>query len=243
MPKLRRIFSLVSRPFWWPTTATGRPRNVREAGDDGGVVGERPVAVQLDEVRHERLRRSRGCTGRAGWRATSVFCQGVRLGVDLPGDPVELLPELLDLRAGGRRRRAARPSSSIRRRSRRIGSSKSPFSEFTCRIVPAGAERPAGRLQQILRIHVHRDLDAGRGPFGDRAPRAPRGRSAVGRAQQDLEPPAALEPLERRRSGARDPRGPRRLRAQSPSARARRPRRAPGAGEDTRIAAISQKGG
>ena len=28
MPKLRRIFSFVSRPFWWPTTATGTPRKI-----------------------------------------------------------------------------------------------------------------------------------------------------------------------------------------------------------------------
>jgi len=25
MPKLRRTFDLMSRPFWWPITITGRP--------------------------------------------------------------------------------------------------------------------------------------------------------------------------------------------------------------------------
>src|SRR6267378_4342551 len=46
MPKLRAIFSLVSRPFWWPITAQGAP-----------LKRARPptIAVQLLEVREERL--------------------------------------------------------------------------------------------------------------------------------------------------------------------------------------------
>ena len=54
-PKLRCTFSLVLRPFWWPSTSTGMPVERPEAADDRGIVGEAAIAVQLDEVGHQAL--------------------------------------------------------------------------------------------------------------------------------------------------------------------------------------------
>ena len=130
MPKLRRIFSLVSRPFWCPTIATGRPAKLAEAGDDGRVVGELPVAVELDEVGHEGLDVVEGV--RAGRVAGDErLLPGGQARVDLAGDPVELLAKLLDLLAPCPASSGSAESSSIRRRRRVMGSSKWPFSGFT----------------------------------------------------------------------------------------------------------------
>jgi hypothetical protein len=54
MPKLRRIFSLVSRPFWWPMTMHGSLRSAR-GPDDRGIVGVGAIAMQLLEMGEQRL--------------------------------------------------------------------------------------------------------------------------------------------------------------------------------------------
>ena len=54
MPKLRAIFSRVSRPFWWPMATTLAPVEPGEAAHDGRIVTVEPVAVQLQEVLEEQ---------------------------------------------------------------------------------------------------------------------------------------------------------------------------------------------
>ena len=54
MPKLRAMFSRVSRPFWWPISDHRLAVEAREAADDGLVVAVDAVAVQLDPVLEEQ---------------------------------------------------------------------------------------------------------------------------------------------------------------------------------------------
>jgi len=78
MPKLRAIFSRVSRPFWWPMTTIPCPSNRAQATDDRRVVPVEPVAVELDEVLEEEPDEV-ARVGALGWRASCVRCQAVRL--------------------------------------------------------------------------------------------------------------------------------------------------------------------
>ena len=55
------------------------PLVVGEAGDDGVIVGEAAVAVDLDEVGEQPLDVVERVRAGSGWRATSTRCHGVRL--------------------------------------------------------------------------------------------------------------------------------------------------------------------
>ena len=184
----------------------GRPRKSREPRDDRGVVGELPVAVELDEVRHERCRRSRACrAGPGGGRpASSARGSGSSRSRGRP-DPASRAAARSPCRCAASSGSAE--SSSIRRRSRRIGSSKCPSSPFTGAIVAVPARLPqvADALHQVLRIHVHGDLRPR--PGGRSGIACLEGREdapPVGRAQEDLEAPPSLEPLEGGGRGSRE---------------------------------------
>ena len=114
MPKFRRVRSLMSRPFWCPTSATVRPLKRAEPGDDRRVVAARPVAVQLDEVLEQAL----------------DVVEGVRpllMARELDGAPDVLVGRLRPAAA-----RAAARAARARPRSRRRGAA----ARAACRAAP-----------------------------------------------------------------------------------------------------------
>ena len=66
MPKLRLMFSLVSRPFWCPMTMTETPPSRAQPPTIGRVVPVEPVAVQLDEVGEDGAEVVEACTAGGG---------------------------------------------------------------------------------------------------------------------------------------------------------------------------------
>ena len=55
MPKFRFVRSLMSRPFWWPMSATVRPSSLPSPATIARVVGAAAVAVQLEPVVEDPL--------------------------------------------------------------------------------------------------------------------------------------------------------------------------------------------
>ena len=163
MPKLRAMFSRVSRPFWWPIDHHRLAVEAREAADDGLVVAEEPVAVQLHPVLEEQSHEIEGV------RALRVpgdlgALPGRQAPVDLLLEPAEAVLEARDLVARTRRRSSAARSSDeavldLESSGFSKSSSSSILDEYTAR-----PEEPldfchhggAGIDEQLL--HPHHDL-------------------------------------------------------------------------------------
>ena len=78
MPKLCFSRLSVVGAFLVAEDADGLAAEAAEAADDGGVVAVFAVAGERQEIGDQRADVIEAC-GRCGWRATCVFCQGVRL--------------------------------------------------------------------------------------------------------------------------------------------------------------------
>src|SRR5688572_6301361 len=76
MPKLRAIFSRVSRPFWWPMTTTERPSKRASPPTMAASSPKTRSPCSSRKSSKSSLHQSRVC-GRLGWRASCVRCQGV----------------------------------------------------------------------------------------------------------------------------------------------------------------------
>src|SRR5688500_1016981 len=77
MPKLRAIFSRVSRPFWWPITTTERPSKRARPPTMAASSPKTRSPCSSRKSSKSSLHQSRVC-GRLGWRASCVRCHGVR---------------------------------------------------------------------------------------------------------------------------------------------------------------------
>ncbi len=181
----------------------GTPPEVAEAGHDRGVVGGLAVAVQLDEVGHEgghvvervRPRRVAGDQG--------LLPRG-EARVDLARNPVQLFAQFLDLApvsgVVGQGRELLDPPSQPQDRLLEMAvlavhwvdcsrPGPSPISDGyirSCGSTSTAIWTPAGGRPGTLRLEGREDSPA------------------VAGAQEDLEAPPALEPLEGRGRGSRD---------------------------------------
>ena len=78
MPKLCLMRLSVVAPFSWPTTQIGSPRKrPKPPTSASSSANLRSPAIGVNSV-ISALTKSVKC-GRCGWRATSVFCHGVKL--------------------------------------------------------------------------------------------------------------------------------------------------------------------
>ncbi len=140
MPKLRAMFSRVSRPFWWPTTTTGAAVEAREAADHGLVVAVDPIAVELHPVLDEQSDEIEGARALRVPRDLGAL-PGRQAPVDLLLEPCEAVLEASDLVAGAPGVSAARSCE------RRFSISVSGFSKSSSSsILDEYTARPEERL-------------------------------------------------------------------------------------------------